>query len=81
MKEEKADAFHKQQGCKEGGKWEGRIEMASLVWSLRSVPSRGAVTSVPSRLPREQEAPGGLMPGTCQLQLRCLVARYEVRGC
>lgn len=81
MKEEKANAFHKQQGCKEGGKWEGRIGMASLVWSLRSVPSRGAVTSVPSCLPQGQEAPGGLVPDTCQLQLRCLVARYEVRRC
>lgn len=75
------DAFHKQQGCKERGKREGRIGMASLVWSLRSVPSREPVTSVPSCLPRGQEAPGGLVPGTCQLRLRCLVARYEVRGC
>lgn len=25
------DAFHKQQGCEEGGKQEGRIGMASLV--------------------------------------------------
>lgn len=74
------DAFHKHQGC-EGGKREGRIGMASVVWSLRLVPSRAPVTSVPSRLPQVQEAPGGLSPGTRQPQLRCLVARYEVREC
>lgn len=60
---------------------EGRIGTASVVWSLRLVPSRGPVTSVPSRLPQVQEAPGGLSPGTHQPQLRCLVARYEVREC
>lgn len=80
-RERRPDAFHKQQECKEGGKREGRIGMASIVWSLWLVPSRGPVTSVPSRLPQVQEAPGGLAPGTRQPQLRCLVARYEVREC